>query len=87
MEVALSAVVVFGLLLNRPNKSDHIRVNDRAEFDDPAFSEQLWKSTALQDLVKNPERRDVTGSSDALKIWGGEVIGLNPRIRIYRYGN
>jgi len=58
-----------------PKKGDALRVNDRYQVEDPAFAEQLWSTTHLKELV--------TG---AAKDWGGEVCGLNPRIRIYRYG-
>jgi hypothetical protein len=43
---------------------------------DPAFAERLWSQTALKDLV--------TTFSDP-SIFGGEVLGLNPNIRVYRY--
>ncbi|KAF1937121.1 hypothetical protein EJ02DRAFT_458983 [Clathrospora elynae] len=60
----------------KPRKGDAVRVNDRFQIDDPAFAERLWSETALKTLV--------TGA--ALKeLWGGEVVGLNPNIRIYRY--
>ena len=62
----------------QPEKGNALRVNDRIQFDDPAFAEQLWSSTALKALV--------LGSGDrSFKLWGGEACGLNPRIRIYRY--
>ncbi len=72
----------------KPKAGDALRVNDRLQFDDPSFSEQLWSSTALKALVKNSienECEDLT-SDEANRLWGGEVCGLNPRIRIYRYG-
>lgn len=56
-----------------PKKNEALRVNDRFQVDDPAFAEKLYSSTGLKDLV-------AASSFD----WGGEVIGLNPRIRIYR---
>jgi hypothetical protein len=56
-----------------PKKGDALRVNDRFQIDDPDFANQLWSSTALKDLV-------TSSGYD----WGGEVIGLNPNIRIYR---
>ena len=59
---------------NQPKKGDALRVNDRLEVDDPVFAEQLWNSTGLKDLVNTANHS-----------WGGDLSGLNPRIRIYRY--
>jgi hypothetical protein len=59
----------------KPKKGDAVRVNDRYQIDDPAFAERLW-SSVLKSLVTAADRKD---------LWGGEVIGLNPNIRIYRY--
>ena len=56
-----------------PKKGEALRVNDRFQIEDAAFAEQLWSSTALKELVEQ-------SAND----WGGEVCGLNPRIRIYR---
>ena len=73
----------------KPREGEAIRVNDRIQFDDPAFAQQLWGSTGLDFLVSgsagnvNP---DGLTREDAKVLWGGEVCGLNPRIRIYRYG-
>lgn len=72
----------------KPKEGEAIRVNDRIQFDDPAFAEQLWSSTGLRSLSSGS-----TGDTDsdglahegAKKLWGGEFCGLNPRIRIYRY--
>ena len=58
---------------DQPKKGDALRVNDRFQVDDPAFAEQLWSGTALKHLIEADNR------------WGGEVCGLNPRIRVYRY--
>jgi len=58
----------------QPKKGEALRVNDRFQVEDPAFARQLWTLTALSELISG---------SDA--DWGGQVIGLNPRIRIYRY--
>ena len=73
----------------QPKKGDAVRVNDRIQFDDYAFAEQLWASTGLRDLVtgvvSHGEGSDM--SPEQLRaLWGGRVCGLNPRIRIYRYG-
>ncbi len=72
-----------------PKEGEAIRVNDRLQIHDPAFAEQLWGSTGLRSLLSGS-----AGSIDsdgltceaAKKLWGGELYGLNPRIRIYRYG-
>ncbi|OQN95668.1 hypothetical protein B0A48_18192 [Cryoendolithus antarcticus] len=63
-----------------PQKGHAVRVNDRYQVQDPSFAAALWEQTALKDLLIR--HRENTGSSDA---WGGEVLGLNPNIRIYRY--
>ena len=57
----------------KPKKGEALRVNDRFEVNDPDFANLLWNSTALKDLV-------MASKHD----WGGEVVGLNPRIRVYR---
>ena len=57
-----------------PKKGDALRVNDRFLVEDADFAEKLWSSTGLKSLV-----------TEAGSDWGGEVCGLNPRIRIYRY--
>lgn len=60
-----------------PKKGDAVRVNDRFQIEDPDFAERLWSETGLKDVVSQVE--------DPIRLWGGEVIGLNPNIRIYRY--
>lgn len=60
----------------KPKKGDAVRVNDRYQIDDPVFAGRLWGETALKPLVTESTRNE---------LWGGEVIGLNPNIRIYRY--
>lgn len=72
----------------QPKKGDALRVNDRYQVDDPAFAEQLWSSTALRELVTGTSgdgQEEGTTADERRKLWGGEVCGLNPRIRIYRY--
>lgn len=61
-----------------PKKGDAVRVNDRFQIEDPAFAERLWSETGLKDVVE--------GVEDSVGVWGGEVIGLNSNIRVYRYG-
>lgn len=59
----------------KPRKGEAVRVNDRFQVDDAAFATHLWEKTALQGLVS----KDETGK------WGGDVLGLNSNIRVYRY--
>ena len=58
----------------QPKKGEALRVNDRFQVDDADFAENLWRGTGLKQLVESSEQD-----------WGGEVCGLNSRIRIYRY--
>ena len=53
-------------------------MNDRLEVNDNAFAQTIWQTSALQDLI----RQSVMSGQAS---WGGDVVGLNPRIRIYRY--
>ena len=72
----------------KPKEGEALRVNGRIQFDDPVFAEQLWSSTGLRSLASgsagnvDPHALTIEG---AKKLWGGEVCGLNPRIRVYRY--
>ena len=59
----------------KPKKGEAVRVNDRFQVDDASFSNLLWEKTALQELI----------SQDGTDKWGGQVLGLNSNIRIYRY--
>lgn len=78
-----------------PKHGDALRVNDRLEVHDAAFAHRLWRETGLESLVTGKagggagedegheeSHTDVMGHR---KTWGGEVCGLNPRIRVYRY--
>lgn len=70
----------------KPKKGDAVRVNDRFQIDDPVFAEHLWSQTSLKSLVENAEIDGESLDDQAKKdLWGGEVLGLNPNIRIYRY--
>lgn len=64
-----------------------MRVNDRYEVHDMSFAQRLWSSTGLEHVVTKAmeisQESSQTPRSKAL--WGGELWGLNPRIRIYRY--
>lgn len=66
----------------KPKKGDAVRVNDRCQIDDARFAQTLWSQTALEDLVLNQKEY---GDDEERPDWGGEVLGLNPNIRIYRY--
>ncbi|KAI1499988.1 hypothetical protein F5X99DRAFT_419508 [Biscogniauxia marginata] len=60
----------------RPKRGEATRVNDRFQVSDPIFSQRLWLETGLKDVVLD----------ESLKhLWGGDVVGLNPNIRVYRY--
>ncbi|KAK2053760.1 hypothetical protein LY76DRAFT_258310 [Colletotrichum caudatum] len=60
----------------RPKRGEAVRVNDRFQVQDAAFAQRLWDETGLRESL---DQEDVQG------LWGGEVVGLNPNIRIYRY--
>lgn len=59
----------------KPKRGEAVRVNDRFQVDDPIFANHLWENTALRELISE-------GSTDK---WGGDVLGLNSNIRVYRY--
>lgn len=70
----------------KPKKGNAVRVNDRYQVDDPAFAERLWSETVLKDLVSNPViDGEALNEGETRALWGGEVLGLNGNIRIYRY--
>ncbi|KAL1650845.1 hypothetical protein SLS58_000964 [Diplodia intermedia] len=72
----------------KPKKGDAVRVNDRFQIQDPLFAKRLWEETALKDVVLgNVDSEDGLRMTEAERkaLWGGEVVGLNPNIRIYRY--
>ncbi|KAF2653611.1 putative L-ascorbic acid binding protein [Lophiostoma macrostomum CBS 122681] len=70
----------------KPKKGDAVRVNDRFQIDDPAFAARLWSETALKNLVlRSVHDGDLGSDAKRKELWGGEVVGLNPNIRIYRY--
>jgi len=68
-----------------PKKGNAVRVNDRFQIDDPAFAEALWSSTGLKELILDAAQLPDASSEGVKQFWGGEVLGLNPNIRIYRY--
>ena len=70
----------------RAKYGDATRVNDRIQFNDPDFAHKLWEDTGLKSLLPSPSVNDENVSSPSkYDCWGGDAIGLNPRIRIYRY--
>lgn len=70
----------------KPRKGEAVRVNDRYQVNDAVFAERLWSSTALEQLVKRPVMNGKELNDDETRqLWGGEVLGLNSNIRIYRY--
>ncbi|KAI0975848.1 hypothetical protein F4678DRAFT_285114 [Xylaria arbuscula] len=60
----------------RPKRGEATRVNDRFQIQDALFAQRLWLQTGL---------RDATLDDSVKHLWGGEVVGLNPNVRIYRY--
>ncbi|KKA27941.1 hypothetical protein TD95_001212, partial [Thielaviopsis punctulata] len=60
----------------RPKRGMAARVNDRFQVQDGEFARRLWEETGLREALAEGGVRD---------LWGGEPIGLNPNIRIYRY--
>ncbi|KAL1866436.1 hypothetical protein VTK73DRAFT_4715 [Phialemonium thermophilum] len=62
---------------SRPRRGEAVRVNDRFQIDDEAFAARLWRETGLRDLILS--------DAESKNLWGGEVLGLNPNIRVYRY--
>ncbi|KAJ5088553.1 hypothetical protein N7456_012169 [Penicillium angulare] len=83
----------------KPKKDEAVRVNDRFQVQDARFAETLWSGTAMKELATTRfgENDEDAYTSDgeplsskerefkAQKVWGGEPLGLNPNIRIYRY--
>lgn len=61
----------------KPKRGDAVRVNDRFQVDDPRFAGRLWLETGLREALTQDE--------SLTPLWGGEVVGLNSNIRIYRY--
>ncbi|KAH0536733.1 hypothetical protein FGG08_006405 [Glutinoglossum americanum] len=74
---------------SKPKKGDEaLRINDRYQVDDPAFAKRLWEETALKGLVLGSgggEEDETMTDEERRLLWGGEVVGLNPNIRVYRY--
>lgn len=70
----------------KPKRGEAVRVNDRFQVQDAGLAERLWADTGLREMVMKPAVDGAELSEDATKkLWGGEVLGLNPNIRVYRY--
>ncbi|KAI9715548.1 MAG: hypothetical protein M1828_000800 [Chrysothrix sp. TS-e1954] len=70
----------------KPKKGDAVRVNDRYQIEDAIFADRLWKETGLKDLILNRDESTSNHENSANSShWGGEVLGLSPNIRVYRY--
>ncbi|KAF4632499.1 hypothetical protein G7Y89_g5620 [Cudoniella acicularis] len=74
----------------KPKKDEALRVNDRFQVTDEAFANRLWIETGLRELIcgngeSEDEGEEVMGEGERKELWGGEPVGLNPKIRIYRY--
>lgn len=73
-------------------------MNDRFQVQDECLARELWAGTGLAELVLDvvttvDEEKDSDSAVDLAersreseRKWGGRVVGLNPNIRIYRYG-
>lgn len=57
-----------------PPATQAFRDNDRIEFSSTEFADAVWESCGLRHLLEGQ-----------LEDEGGVAVGLNPRIRIYRY--
>ncbi|CCU82006.1 hypothetical protein BGHDH14_bgh04779 [Blumeria hordei DH14] len=72
-----------------PKKGEALRVNDRFQIIDDAFALRIWEETGLKDLILSASNgaTELGGREEIeqRELWGGNVIGLNPSIRIYRY--
>ena len=79
----------------KPKKGDAVRFNDRFQVSDERFAERLWGETGLRELVcggeegegeeEGEEGEGRMSRKERRELWGGDVVGLNPSIRIYRY--
>ncbi|QIX00878.1 hypothetical protein AMS68_006395 [Peltaster fructicola] len=71
---------------SKAKRGDAVRVNDRFQINDAAYAARLWTQTALKQMLEHPvingERLDDAQTS---ALWGGELLGLNANVRVYRY--
>lgn len=67
-------------------KKDHaVRVNDRFQIDDPIFARTIWETGLKQTLSEAGIDDKAYDSEKRQQLLGGEVLGLNSNIRVYRY--
>ena len=52
-----------------PKRGYAVRVNDRFQVQDAAFADMLWTKSGLRDVVAREDHA----------LWGGDVVGLNPK--------
>jgi len=73
----------------KPKRGEALRVNDRFQVFDESFANRLWVETGLRELVcggdEGAEGEEVMSREERKILWGGEPVGLNPSIRVYRY--
>ncbi|KUJ07266.1 uncharacterized protein LY89DRAFT_712093 [Mollisia scopiformis] len=74
----------------KPKKGDALRFNDRFQVIDERFANRLWEESGLRELVcgsgdENEGDEERMSDNERRELWGGEVVGLNPSIRVYRY--
>ncbi|KAH8838280.1 hypothetical protein MCOR27_005778 [Pyricularia oryzae] len=74
----------------RPKKGEAVRQNDRFQVNDPDFAARLWLQTGLKEALTGKPGDDYDDDDDdtadgRLGLWGGDVVGLSPNIRVYRY--
>ncbi|BGO92968.1 hypothetical protein NBRC10512_004189 [Rhodotorula toruloides] len=58
-----------------PKRGEAERTNARTSVQDPEFAKRLWEDTGLREACRALEGRN-----------GRKAAGLNPNIRVYRYG-
>lgn len=72
----------------KPREGNAVRINDRFEVHDARFAQRLWSSTCLARILTGlvgAGERTPPKPDELTNLWGGELCGLNPRIRVYRY--
>lgn len=62
-------------------------MSDRFQVDDAVFAERLWSGVGgLRDLLLGDGGGGGGDGGKEEGKWGGEVVGLSPKVRVYRYG-
>lgn len=82
----------------KPKRGDAVRVNDRYQIDDAKFAHRLWTETGLKEALAGKDVAQLwcvaflpstqNHRTRLTRRWatrGGDVVGLNPNIRVYRY--